>query len=78
MCLQGSSIWTLSALASVVRRPIMSVYPNVNGPADPGVQALNAVFQPREGEFNCQLVRVLWTSENTVINQVSLRFKFRP
>ncbi|KAK7108168.1 uncharacterized protein [Littorina saxatilis] len=66
---EGSSIWTLSGLASVVRRPIMSVYPNVNGPSDPAVQALNAVFQPREGEFNCQLVRILWCSEATNIMQ---------
>ena len=64
---EGSSVWTLSALASVVRRPIMSVYPNVNGPSDPAVQALNTTFKPREGEVSCQLVRILWSSEGVAI-----------
>ncbi|XP_076466742.1 uncharacterized protein LOC143297990 [Babylonia areolata] len=59
---EGSSVWTMSALASVIRRPIMSVYPSVNGNSDPAVAALNRLFTPREGEVNCQLVRILWTS----------------
>ena len=64
---EGSSVWTLSALASVVRRPIMSVYPSVNGPTDSAVHILNATFQPRVGEISNQKVRVLWSSEGVDI-----------
>jgi hypothetical protein len=64
---EGSSVWTLSALASVIRRPIKSVYPSVNGPSDPAYQALNTKLEPREREVSSQLVRILWTSKDTAV-----------
>lgn len=64
---EGSSLWTMSALASVVRRPILSVYPHVNGPSDPLVRLLNTTFKPRQGEINNQVVRILWSSVNVDI-----------
>lgn len=44
---EDSCVWTMSALASVVRRPIRSVYPAVNGREDRAVDVLNTVFTPR-------------------------------
>lgn len=64
---EGSSVWTMAALASVVRRPITSVYPNVNGLSDLAVEALNTTFKPREGEVSSQVVRILWSSEGVPI-----------
>ncbi|KAL8606780.1 hypothetical protein ACOMHN_049609 [Nucella lapillus] len=61
---EGSSLWTMAALASVVRRPILSVYPHVNGSSDPLVRILNRPFSPRQGEINNQVVRILWSSVN--------------
>lgn len=62
---EGSSAWTLAALASVVRRRILSVYPRVNGPTDVAFQALNTIFEPREKPFCEQTYRILWCSHGT-------------
>ena len=44
---EDSDVWTMSALTSVIRRPIQSIYPPVNGKMDHMIEALNTTFKPR-------------------------------
>ncbi|KAG0720132.1 Vertnin [Chionoecetes opilio] len=66
-CIRGSSStgWTLHAAASALRRPIVSLYPAVNGMLDPAVTSLNKTFQPLKQEKrkkNLKPVVVMWSS----------------
>ena len=64
---EGASLWTMSALASVARRTIVSVYPCVNGLNDPAYEVFNTQFQPRIKEVNTQFLRILWSSHGVPI-----------
>ena len=60
---QYSSIWTIWALASVVGRNIVSIYPAVNGSDDISVRILNVTLEPRRlGVDAIELpMLLLWT-----------------
>ncbi len=59
-CNAYCGIWQVAALASVLRAPVYSVYPN-KGSA--GVRRdLNRVFFPREGGLNEDPVYIMWTT----------------
>ncbi|KAK3103000.1 hypothetical protein FSP39_015680, partial [Pinctada imbricata] len=62
-----SSAWTMHAAASVIRRPIKSVYPVINGPADQCVSILNRVFTPREGikDQMKEHISIMWSGPRT-------------
>ncbi|KAL8578090.1 hypothetical protein ACOMHN_055410 [Nucella lapillus] len=57
---EDSSVWTLSALATVVRRNIESVYPSVNGKIDPAISILNTVFPPRGKVDDGENLKIFW------------------
>ena len=59
---EDSCVWTLSALASVVRRDIKSIYPPVNGKIDRAIQTLNTVFIPRNKVDDGEILKVFWSS----------------
>lgn len=63
---EDSCVWTLSALASVVRRPIRSVYPAVNGKMDRAVEPLNAVFHPRNKVDEGEELKIFWSSSKKI------------
>lgn len=59
---EDSCVWTLSALASVVRRHIESIYPPVNGKMDRAIQTLNTVFAPRNKVDDGENLKIFWGS----------------
>ena len=78
-CAQGawSSATTIHALASVIRRPIRSFYPSVNGLSDQYAIDLNRVFQPRQPNKNVKNdkpIEIMWSS--TMVNR--RREEWRP
>lgn len=76
---EGTSAWTISALASVINRPIVSVYPRVNGPTDKTSVTLNTVFLPRTRENYEQPIRIMWTRNQTDIeNEIWIPDHFVP
>lgn len=59
-----SSIFTMQALASVVGREIVSVYPAINGMLDKCISILNTILQPRiPGSRNRfkERIYIMWT-----------------
>jgi len=62
---QHSSIWTMAALATVVQRDIVSVYPAANmsgGPDDVNVATLNATLEPRDCVVQgLASMHIMWT-----------------
>ena len=57
-----SCIWTICALSSVLGRPIVSVYPCVNGSDDIAYVSLNCTLQPRIHDYNdLEPLRIMWT-----------------
>lgn len=56
-----SSLWTIHALATIIRRPIDSIYPAVNGLSDNCIGLMNRTFHPRQKTDN-KAIRVMWTS----------------
>ncbi|XP_076444405.1 uncharacterized protein LOC143282641 [Babylonia areolata] len=57
---EDSCVWTMSALASVVRRNIESIYPSVNGKMDVAVEILNTVFYPRCKGEEGESLKIFW------------------
>lgn len=60
-----SSAWTIHAASTVVKRPVKSVYPVVNGPADKYIGILNTTFKPRNSKSRNDIV-VMWTHTSNV------------
>jgi len=58
-----ASVWAICGLASVLQRPIVSVYPtDVNGGNDMIAQTLNRTVHPRLGYDPChEKIFILWT-----------------
>src|SRR6478609_10995518 len=57
-----ASVWAICGLASVIERPIVSVYPTVNGPQDILTTVLNRTFLPRRNyDTTREPVFVMWT-----------------
>ncbi|KAK7108167.1 uncharacterized protein [Littorina saxatilis] len=59
---EDSCVWTMSALASVVRRHIESIYPAVNGKMDRAISILNRVFVPRNKIDSGENLKIFWSS----------------
>ena len=59
---EDSCVWTVSALATVVRKNIESVYPAVNGKMDRAVKILNTVFSPRYKVDTGENLKIFWSS----------------
>lgn len=57
-----SSAWTLHAAATVIQRPIVSMYPPLNGLGDNCVRILNCTFQPRLSAGKKEAIHILWSS----------------
>jgi hypothetical protein len=57
-----SCAWTIHALSSVLKIPIRSVYPSVNGLLDNSIPILNTVFKPRVASKKAQPIFFMWTS----------------
>ena len=59
-----ASVWGLCGLASVIERPIVSVYPStVNGPNDELAALLNRQMRPRRNyDADRDEVYIMWTS----------------
>ena len=60
---QFSSVWTMIALCNVIKVPIKSLYPCLNGSKDLPFMKLNQTFQPtgiKSGD-NKEPIRVMWT-----------------
>jgi hypothetical protein len=59
-----ASVWGLCGLASVIERPIVSVYPStVNGPNDILATLLNRRMKPRRNyDDNLDEMYIMWTS----------------
>lgn len=56
-----SSVWTVMALASVLRRKVRLVYPPINGTADLAHTALHDVFDPFGHKIEQDEVVIMWT-----------------
>ena len=60
-----SCTWTMDAASTVIGKPIKSVYPVVNGPADMNIKILNTTFKPR-GSRSRHDITVMWSGGNTI------------
>jgi hypothetical protein len=60
-----SCTWTMHAASTVIGKPIKSVYPVVNGPADMNIKILNTTFKPR-GSRSRHDITVMWSGGNTI------------
>ena len=61
----GKNVWMMVVLASVIGRPIRSVYPPCNGTEGSIVfiyRSLNATFQTDKGSQAAQPIYIMWTS----------------
>ena len=62
-----ASVWAVAALASVIKRPIISVYPKgVNGDNDDVAKTLHRIFKPRlnyDDTLDC--ICIMWTRNAT-------------
>ena len=56
-----SGTWQMQALASVIGRPIISVYPPFNGLLDLPARALNTTIEPKN-TVNQEPIYIMWTS----------------
>ena len=58
-----SSIWTLCGLASVIKRPVVSVYPqSINGAHDRVSSVLNRTLRPRlDSDERHPAIYIMWT-----------------
>ena len=54
-----SCAWTIHALSSVLKIPIRSVYPTVNGLLDNSIPILNTVFKPRVASKKAQPIFIM-------------------
>lgn len=59
-----SSVWTISALASVIGIPIHSLYPDINQTGDKAISVLNTVFMPRQEVLKAEPIQIMWSSSN--------------
>jgi len=65
-----SSCWTIHAASNVIKRPIKSVYPVVNGNVDGYIGILNTTFKPRLTHPRpCRQIVVMWTNCQTSTSQ---------
>ena len=55
----------MHAASSVIGKPIKSVYPVVNGPADMNIKILNTTFKPR-GSRSRHDITIMWSGGNTI------------
>lgn len=60
-----SCTWTMHAASTVIGKPIKSVYPVVNGPADMNIKILNTTFKPR-GSRSRHDITIMWSGGNTI------------
>ena len=55
----------MHAASTVIGKPIKSVYPVVNGPADMNIKILNTTFKPR-GSGSRHDITIMWSGGNTI------------
>ena len=62
-CVAGgySSTYTMAALATVIGRPVASVYPPVNGPCDTAFRQLTTTIQPLRQTTWSEPLYILWS-----------------
>ena len=60
-----SCTWTMHTASTVIGKPIKSVYPVVNGPADMNIKILNTTFKPRGSRFRHDIT-IMWSGGNTI------------
>nr|KAG5694501.1 hypothetical protein BaRGS_014232 [Batillaria attramentaria] len=76
---EAASVWMMSALPSVVNRPLISVFPRIGGPSNPAFKVLNATFYPRGEGTSSQPVKIMWTNKDLVnVNQKWIPNHFVP
>lgn len=57
------SIWVMAGLASVLQRPVISVYPTISGDEDPVSDILNRTLRPRLNyDESRSPIHILWSS----------------
>ena len=62
-----SCVWAMSALATVVRKQIHSVYPPVNGPGDFAAAVLNRTFSPRSKLDSGEQILIFWSNTDSCL-----------
>lgn len=63
---EAASVWMMSALPSVVNRPLTSVYPHIGHPSNLAPKVLNTTFYPRGEGVMSQPVKIMWTNKDMV------------
>jgi len=75
---EPSSIWTMAALSTVLQRPIISVYPWVNGQSDVYADVANVMLTPISERTGLSPLMIMWTRNAPNVGNVWLANHFVP